>query len=168
MKSNDNVAVKKVRNGCGLVAIRNLRRGALVVEITGKIVTSDEVWEYWKKDPQLGANCFRYDDDHYIDPDGTLGQYANHSCSPNSAGFRVGRKLLIKAIRPILAGEEVTHDYSTFLGADDVWTMPCNCGEADCRKRVRNVAKLPLATLRRYRRLGIVPDFIMATRRAQR
>ena len=75
---------------------------------------------------------------------------------------------MIKAIRPILAGEEVTHDYSTFLGADDVWTMPCNCGEVDCRKRVRNVAKLPLATLRRYRRLGIVPDFIMATRRAQR
>jgi SET domain-containing protein len=156
-----------VRNGRGLVARKALRRGAIVVEITGKIVTGEEVWRYWEIDPKLGANCFRYDADHYIDPDGTVGQYANHSCNPNSGGFRVGRRLLIKAIRPIAGGEEVTHDYSTFLGADDVWTMRCNCGEGNCRKTVKNVAKLPLATLRRYRRLGIIPDFIMATRRAR-
>jgi SET domain-containing protein len=157
-----------VRNGRGLVARKALRRGAVVVEITGRIVTGEEVWRYWEIDPKLGANCFRYDEDHYLDPDGTLGQYANHSCNPNSGGFRVGRRLVIKAIRPIAAGEEVTHDYSTFLGADDVWTMRCNCGEENCRKTVKNVANLPLATLRRYRRLGIIPDFIMATRRFHR
>jgi hypothetical protein len=70
----------------------------------------------------------------------------------------------LKAIAPIAAGEEVTHDYSTLLGADDVWKMRCNCGESNCRRVVGNIGKLPAATVKTYRRLGIVPDFILASR----
>jgi len=43
--------------------------------------------------------------------------------------------------------------------------MRCNCGAADCRGVVRNIAKLPLATIRKYRRLGIVPEFIVESMR---
>lgn len=154
------LAVQKVRNGRGIVAQRAFRKGALICEIEGRIVTADEVWRYWDTDPRLGANCFRYDEDHYLDPNGHIGQYANHSCSPNAGIVKKGRRLWLKAIEPIAAGDEVTHDYSTWLGADDVWTMRCNCGAAGCRRVVRNIAKMPAATFRRYRRLGIVPDFI--------
>lgn len=159
------LAVRAVRNGKGIVALTNFRRGALIFEVAGKLVTGEQVWRYWETDPRLGENCFRYDDDHYIDPDGRIGQYANHSCHPNAGLVRRGRRLLMKAIAPIAAGDEITHDYSTLLGADDVWKMRCNCGEADCRRVVRNIGHLPVATIRRYRRLGIIPDFIMATRR---
>jgi SET domain-containing protein len=159
------LVVKPVRNGRGMVAAKNFRRGALLCEIEGSIVTGEQVWRYWDIDPRRGENCFRYDDDHYIDPHGRIGAYANHSCHPNAGIVKRGRRLLLKAIVPIAAGEEVTHDYSTLLGADDVWTMRCNCGEAACRETVRNIARLPEATVRRYRRLGIIPDFIMATRR---
>ena len=158
------LTVETVRNGRGIVALRRFRRGALICEVTGKRVTSETVWAYWDRDPRLGANCFRCDDDHYIDPDGEIGAFANHSCNPNAGIVKRGRRLFLKALAPIAAGEEVTHDYSTLLGADDVWTMRCNCGEAACRRVVRNVRRLPPATLRRYRRLGIVPDFILATR----
>jgi len=157
------LSVRAVRNGRGIVALKAFRKGAIVCEIEGKIVTAEEVWRYWATDPRLGENCFRYDADHYLDPNGKIGQYANHSCSPNAGIVKRGRKLAVKAIEAIAPGDEVTHDYSTCLGADDVWTMRCNCGAPDCRRVVRNIARLPAATLRRYRRLGVVPRFIMAS-----
>lgn len=164
MAAGQSLTVKTVRNGKGIVAGKAFRRGAILCEITGRIVTGETVWQYWETDRRLGENCFRYDDDHYIDPDGEIGAYANHSCNPNAGIVKKGRRLLLKAIAPIAAGEEVTHDYSTLLGADDVWKMRCNCGEDNCRRTVRNIAKLPATTVRRYRRLGIIPKFILETR----
>ena len=161
MPAGGALAISRVRNGRGIVALKAFKKGALICEIDGRIVTADEVWRYWDTDPRLGANCFRYDADRYLDPEGRIGQYANHSCSPNAGIVKRGRRLMLKAIAPIAPGDEVTHDYSTLLGADDVWTMRCNCGAESCRRVVRNVAKLPLATARKYRRLGIVPDFII-------
>lgn len=164
MPEEKTLAVKKVRNGRGIVALKAFRRGAIVMEVTGRIVSDDEVWSYWDTDPRLGENCFRYDDDSYINPDGKIGAYANHSCNPNTGIVKRGRKLLLKAIRAIVPGDEVTHDYSTLLGGDDVWTMRCNCGETNCRKTVRNIGKLPAVRVREYRLLGVIPDFIYATR----
>ena len=164
MASVPSLIVKPVRNGRGIVAARAFRRGALILEIKGKIVTPAEVWRYWETDPRLGENCFRYDPDHYLDPDGEIGQYANHSCAPNAGIVKRGRRLILKAIAPIAAGEEVTHDYSTLLAADDVWKMRCNCGAANCRRMVAHIGRLPAATVRAYRRLGIIPDFILASR----
>ena len=100
------LAVKKVRNGRGIVALGPFRRGAIVMEVTGRIVSDDEVWTYWDTDKRLGENCFRYDDDSYINPDGEIGAFANHSCNPNSGIVKRGRKLLLKAIKPIAAGDD--------------------------------------------------------------
>jgi SET domain-containing protein len=165
MPPGNRLGVRPVRNGLGIVALKPFPKGAAICEIKGKIVTGDVVWRYWESDQRLGENCFRYDDEHYIDPDGEIGQYANHSCNPNAGIVKQGRRLLLKAIMSIAAGDEITHDYSTLLGADDVWKMRCNCGESICRRAVRSISKLPAATVRRYRRLGIIPDFIMATRK---
>ena len=164
MASSKSLTVGPVRNGHGIVAAQPFRQGMVIVEIKGKIVTADEVWRYWEIDSRLGENCFRYDEDHYLDPNGEIGQYANHSCNPNAGIVKQGRRLILRAIAPIAAGEEVTHDYSTLLGADDVWTMRCNCGVSNCRRVVRNIGKLPAATVRNYQRLGIVPDFILRSR----
>jgi len=60
------------------------------------------------------------------------GGYLNHSCNPNVGMLLDGVWI---AIRPILAGEEVTCDYGTFETMRD-WNMECACGEAACRKHV--------------------------------
>ena len=164
MRSSLSLTVRPVRNGYGIVTAKPFRQAATIVEIKGKIVTADEVWRYWKIDPRRGANCFRYDEERYLDPNGEIGRYANHSCNPNAGIVKKGGRLILIAIASIAAGEEVTHDYSTLLGADDRWQMDCNCGEANCRQVVENIAKLPPATVRAYRRLGIIPDFILASR----
>ncbi len=164
MRYSNTLEVRPVRNGLGIVALKPFASGAAICQVRGKIVTGRTVWRYWDTDPRRGANCFRYDAEHYLDPEGGIGAWANHSCNPNAGVIKSGRRLLLQAIKAIAAGDEVTHDYSTLLGADDVWKMQCNCGAAHCRKVVRNISRLPAGVLARYRRLGIIPEFILATR----
>ena len=142
------LTVGLVRNGRGIVAAKPFRPGATIFEIKGKIIMADAVWGYWKFDRRRAENCFRYDKERYLDPNGEIGQDANHSCNPNGGIIRKGRGLILKAIAPIAAGEEVTHDYSTLLGRDDVWKMRCDCGELNCRRVIGNIGKLPAATMR--------------------
>jgi SET domain-containing protein len=164
MSYPNGLTVKPVRNGLGIVARRPFRQGATICEIKGKIVSARTVWRYWDTDPRLAENCFRFSVERYLNPEGEVGQYANHSCQPNAGIVKQGRRLLLKAISAIAPGDEVTHDYSTLLGGDDVWTMRCNCGAPNCRRRVRHIGALPATVITNYQRLGIVPAFIRATR----
>ena len=156
-------AVAQVRNGRGLVALQRFTRDAVIVELRGRIVSAATVWSMWDRDPRRAANCIRFGPESYLDSGAQLGAFANHSCCPTTALFREGRRLLVVALRMIRPGDELTHDYSTFLGADDVWTMRCNCGERGCRGRIGRFDRLPPRTLASYRSLGLIPDFIEAT-----
>ena len=157
------LTIQPVRNGRGLVACRAFAKGACITPLHGRVVHSDVVWRWWKRDARRAANCIRFDADRYLDPHGEWGAFANHACRPNAALFKERGRLVLRAIRAIRAGDEVTHDYSTLLGADDVWTMRCNCGERGCRGMVRRFDALPAATLRRYRTIGAIPAFILRT-----
>ena len=165
MRHSALLEVRQVRNGRGLVARTAFRAGARICVIDGEIVSSARVWEYWDRDPRRAENCFRFDAERYLDPRGCLGEFANHSCQPNAA-VRIQRgKLCLVATRSIARGDEVTHDYSTLLGADDVWTLTCNCGEKECRGIVASIDTLPATTLRDYLRLRFVPAHIVASMR---
>ena len=63
--------------------------------------------------------------------------YVNHSCVPN-AGFK--GQIFMVAMQPIRAGEEITYDYAMVMHASPqsttFFTMECQCGSHDCRKRV--------------------------------
>jgi SET domain-containing protein len=157
------IVVRPVRNGCGLVAQRAFQPGTFVMPVHGQILTASALWKMWEHSPLVAANCFRYDQERYLSPEGELGAFANHSCLPNAAVFKEGARLVMRAIRPIAPWDEVTHDYSTFLGVDDVWSMRCNCGQKGCRKVVRHVGRLPADVRRRYLALGAIPTFIVQT-----
>lgn len=165
MRYSNTLIVRPVRNGRGIVALKPFAPGTVICQVRGKIVTAAAVWRYWDTDPRRGENCFRYDDDYYLDPEGEIGAYANHSCHPNAGVVMAGRRLMLRAIAPIAAGDEVTHDYSTLLGDDDIWQMKCNCGAPDCRRLVRTIGRLPADVRARYVALGIIPEFILKTRR---
>ncbi len=167
MTTQTRLEVRAVRNGRGIVALTRLARDEIICEVKGLVVTSAVVWRYWNRSPTLAENCFRYDHERYLSPAGEIGAFANHSCNPNAGVIKTRGRLYFKALKAIAAGTEVTHDYSTLLGADDVWTMRCNCGEDNCRLRVASFHTLPSALVRRYTRLGVIPDFILATRPAK-
>ena len=157
------LSIQAVRNGRGLVANRAFRAGARITPLHGRVVSARTVWGWWKRDRRRAANCIRFDADRYLDPHGEWGEFANHACEPNAAIMRERGRLVLRAMRAIRAGDEVLHDYSTLLGADDVWTMRCNCGAKACRGTVRNVERLPESVARRYRSLGAIPNFILRT-----
>ena len=154
------LTVKPVRNGLGIVALKPFREHAVICEIKGRTVSAATVWRYWDSEARLAENCFRYSAERYLNPEGEIGQYANHSCDPNAGIIKQDRRLWLKAITDIAPGDEVTHDYSTLLGVDDVWKMRCNCGAARCRRWVRHIGTLPAAVARRYRALGVIPAFV--------
>lgn len=141
--------------------MKPFRAGTIICEIKGRIISPQTVWRYWATDPRRAENCFRYSAERYLDPQGEIGQFANHSCQPNAGILKQGRRLLLKAIASIAPGEEVTHDYATLLGTDDVWKMRCNCGATNCRRWVRNIGTLPASVVAHYRQLGIIPAFIL-------
>jgi hypothetical protein len=151
-----------------MVARRGFAPGALIVRIRGTLLTSAAVWRVWTRDPRRAANCYRYDADRYLSPAGHVADFSNHSCRPNAIVRREGRALVLRALRPIARGEEITHDYATLLGADDVWTMRCRCGERTCRGVVRRFDRLPPRLLARYLRAGAIPAHILATAAARR
>ena len=161
MRAHPGLTVAPVRNGRGIVATRAFPTGAMVCRIGGRIVDADELWGWWERTPQRAANCMRFDADRYLYPGQGLGAFLNHSCRPNTLIERSGRFLVLRALCPIPAGTEVTNDYSTLIGPDDVWTMRCNCGERGCRRKVGRVDRLPALVLRRYRAAGVIPAFIL-------
>jgi len=69
------------------------------------------------------------------DPD-DYANFVNHSCDPN-AGFH--GQIVLVAMRPIHANEEITFDYAMCLHAAPGaprYELGCHCGQPNCRKIV--------------------------------
>ena len=83
--------------------------------------------------PVLGPAEIQIADDLFIGPmhpeerEGCM-VFSNHSCEPNIA---VQGQIVFVALRHILAGEELTHDWATT--DDDDYALECHCGSAKCR-----------------------------------
>lgn len=157
------LSVRPVRIGRGLVVSSVVPKGALIAVLAGRQRSAAGVLRLWKTDPRRAANCIRSGPDTYLDPGRHFGAFSNHSCRPNARVTRERGALCLRALRRIPAGAEVTHDYSTCLGADDVWTMRCDCREPGCRGRIGRFDRLPAPVLRRYLAAEAIPRFIMDT-----
>ena len=153
-----NVAIAPSRTGDGVFAIRDFSEGETILTLRGKLITCYEDDDI---DEETRANTIRYDEEYYLSPGKTPGNYFNHSCGPNAKIVKKGKKLSVVAIVPIRKGREITFDYSTTLAHDDVWTMQCRCGAQSCRTVIRSFQKLPKRLQNVYRTLEIVPEYIL-------
>jgi hypothetical protein len=155
-----NVIVRRSRIGNGLFTTRAFGPGETIVQIRGRVVHYSVLW---KRGGTFLDNCIRFGPETYLDPGDDPGRYVNHSCLPN-AGIRKDRnRLFLFAAKRIAAGREVTFDYSTTIGDDDVWTMRCRCGRASCRERIKRFGALPDVLQTRYLARGMVPRYIAET-----
>ena len=138
--------------GRGLFATENLPEGEIVLRLSGRLVSTDELRhliEQANADPSHSYvdTLTIYEDAHLVLPPGTLIHFGNHSCDPNM--WHVG-PYEIATRRAVGIGEELTIDYGTQSGADG-FSMVCSCGTPLCRRLVSsNDWRLP-ALRARYR-----------------
>ena len=143
--------VKKCRLGKGLLAASDIKKGELILEFNGPIISAAGA----KRKGIHEGDVVQIGFNKYIDCTKPC-VYVNHSCNPN-AGVKDDIKLF--AIKNIKAGEQITFDYSTVMDEDD-WEMDCKCGSKNCRKRIRDFKYLPKSLQKKYLKLGIVQGFI--------
>ena len=159
VKRYPGLVVRAARVGVGLHADRAFARGATISAISGRVYH----WRVlWRRGGVFLANCFRYGDDTYLDPGDGPGRWLNHRCEPSAGIRKRGRRLELFAARHIRRGGEITLDYSTITGDDDLFRMRCHCGARTCRRWVARFGLLPPALRASYLRRGLVPPFLLS------
>lgn len=128
----------------GLFAAKRIVRGELIFHAKGTRVKMEILS---KADSEMYPRAICVGNNTWINPSKKNPlYYLNHSCEPN-AGIKGQRS--ITALRTIEPGEHITIDYS-ITETDELWKMPCVCGEASCRGVVRAITDLPKKTFKRY------------------
>jgi uncharacterized protein len=127
------VRVGRSATGLGLFATKPIASGAPIVSYRGPRIPSGEAQE---RERRHGAKYMFELNRHWtIDgsPRWNLGRYANHSCRPNAEPVARKGRLTLRALRPILPGEEITFDYGDEYLALFFKKSGCRC--AGCRAR---------------------------------
>jgi SET domain-containing protein len=118
-------------HGRGLFSKGNIGKGEVVLIKGGHIVDRETLRR--EITPSLGPVEIQIDDDFFIAPTTADERefsmlYSNHSCDAN-LGMR--GEITFVAMRDIVAGEELTHDWCTT--DDDDYEVKCKCGSPNCR-----------------------------------
>ena len=144
MKPTDSEYID-VRNsgihGTGVFAAKDIPKDAVIIEYVGRKISkeeSDQVYEEQyerhQKDPSSDGAVYIFELNSKWDIDGNVpwntARYINHSCSPNAEAENTTRRILIKALRKIRKGEEITYNYGYDI--DDYQSHPCRCGSKNC------------------------------------
>ncbi len=161
MKKNfwdEYLTIKKSRNGKGVFTKQGLKPSQKILKIKGVLMTSEESNAISET---VASNTYRYDNDFYISPMGEIGDYVNHSCVPNARINKIGKQLFMYTIGCIPKNTEILFDYATIIARDDIWTMRCNCGTAECRRIIGRYCKLPKSIRMYYKDKKIVPKYIL-------
>ena len=120
-------------SGRGVIAIEDIKQDEIVAIKSGHLVTGEELGQICEL---VGDLALQIDDDFYITPTNLdeiydMSVFINHSCDPN-VGF-LGQVTYV-AMRDIMAGEELCHDYS--MERSDDYFLECQCGSPLCRHQI--------------------------------
>ena len=128
--------VRDVAHGVGLFATRDIAEASTILAVEGRL------------QPYPTRYSIQIDAALHVDADASLPdsemrlrhpwRFLNHCCEPNA---RIEGRLL-RAIRAIALGEEITFDYTT-TEADMSTPFQCLCGSARCIGHVRGFNHLP-------------------------
>ena len=121
------------RNGRGLYATQDIKKGARIIDYVGKIITKKQTEESKKFDNSKPIYLFNLNSRYDLDGDvySNTARLINHSCINNCDYEGKDLKLWVTAIKDIKKGEELTCDYG--FGYDsDYKQFPCKCGSINC------------------------------------
>lgn len=126
--------------GLGLFATAPIKRGAFIVEYSGRRIPTPEARA---REAKTGVR-YMFEINSRWTVDGSsrrnIGRYANHSCRPNAESAIVKGKVILRAIKAIAPGEEITYDYGREYF--DLFIKPVGCRCTTCaQKRARHAKK---------------------------
>jgi SET domain-containing protein len=151
--------VGRSRTGLGLFATAPIKKRTIIAEYQGRRVTNEEA-------DRLEARGSRYmyelNSRWTVDGSGraNVARYANHSCRPNAesdvirgprAQGRKGGMVIIRAIRNIKPGDEITYDYGRDYFNGFLKPIGCKCDKCVEKRREERRAKLRAAKRRKKR-----------------
>jgi hypothetical protein len=130
MKEIKKYLVKKSATGLGLFSNIQIAKGEFVIEYTGKVMTSKEANE------KGGKYLFEINSRTTIDGSGreNLARYINHSCRPNCEATIKNKQIIIRSIKEIKPGDELTYNYGKEYFNEYIKPFGCKC--AYCKKKI--------------------------------
>jgi uncharacterized protein len=133
ISSNKPYRVGRSRTGLGLFATKPIKKGAKIVRYFGPLLDSRK-----KKDDAI-ENKYLFELNGRWTIDGSvranIARYINHACKPNAESDVKPRKrkVVIRAIKNIEPGEEISYDYGTDYFKAYLKPIGCKC--AACEKK---------------------------------
>jgi hypothetical protein len=133
ISSNKPYRVGRSRTGLGLFATKPIKKGDKIIRYFGPLLDSRN-----KKHDAI-ENKYLFELNNRWTIDGSvrknIARYINHACRPNSesdVSVRK-RKILIRALKKIEPGEEISYDYGTDYFKAYLKPIGCKC--ATCEKK---------------------------------
>jgi hypothetical protein len=127
-------------HGRGVFAKRPIRKGTIVIEYTGPIISEKEADKVGisTENGHSHTMLFQLDKKRVINGnEGGDARYVNHGCDPNCETEQDGDHIYIKAVRAIKKGEELVYDYHLQVPGkitDEIKKeYACFCGSPLCR-----------------------------------
>ncbi len=121
-----NVKVKRGLSGLGLFAGEAIKKGEIIIEYVGNILTKEEADKI-----KTNQYLFEVSRNRTIDgrDRGNIARYANHACggSENAESDVKKGRVFIKAIKNIKEGEEITYDYGEEFFNEYIKPYGCRC-----------------------------------------
>ena len=132
--------VGRSATGLGLFATVEIAKGAFIIEYMGRRISTAQAARLEAR----GAR-YLYEIDGRWTVDGSsrrnIARYANHSCRPNAESDVVRGKVILRAIKAIDAGDEITYDYGKEYFELFLRQAGCRCEKCTRRRRCREARR---------------------------
>jgi SET domain-containing protein len=151
--------IGRSRTGLGLFATKPIEKKTIIVEYRGRRITNAEADRL-----EAQNSKYMYELNTRWTVDGSsrsnVARYANHSCRPNAesdvllgprAQGRRGGMVIIRAIRNIQPGDEITYDYGKDYFDGFIKPIGCKCVKCTEKRREERSEKLRAAKRRKAR-----------------
>jgi SET domain-containing protein len=141
--------IGRSKTGLGLFATKPIKKGTKIIRYFGPLLDSRK-----KKDDAVD-NKYLFEINNRWTIDGSvrknIARYINHACRPNAESdvSSKKRKVVIRAIKNIEAGDEINYDYGTDYFKIFLKPIGCKCDHCEKkRKKQRAEARAEKAKLK--------------------
>jgi len=117
-----------------LFATAPIARGAFIIAYKGRRISHARAEEL-----EARGSRYIFEINSRISIDGSsrrnTARYANHSCRPNAESDVVKGQMILRAIKAIAAGDEITYDYGEEYFALFLAPVGCKCAKCTDKQR---------------------------------